>query len=136
MRNLFVDCRFAEMVIPTLMEFAKRYDIVLHAFCIMPNHLHVVAQPQGSVAVPRYVKSIKGKTTYLMHRLGFSGKVWQRSFFDHVVRLSEGLETVVRYVLENPVRKGLVDHFTDYKWSWDRFGIKDGAAQARGRYRH
>lgn len=70
------------------------------------------------------MKTLKGKITYLLLKNGFEGVVWQRSFYDHIVRLAEGLENLVIYVLENPVRKGIVDHYEDYQWSWDRFGIK------------
>jgi hypothetical protein len=40
------------------------------------------------------------------------------------LRIPENLEDLVKYVLENPVRKELVDSYLEYPWSWDRYGIK------------
>jgi hypothetical protein len=46
------------------------------------------------------------------------GRVWQAESFDHVLRSSESLDEKIGYVLENPVRKGLVDRWEDYPWTW------------------
>ena len=48
------------------------------------------------------------------------GAVWQEESFDHVLRCSEGLEAKVEYVLQNPVRKGLVADWREYPWTWQR----------------
>ena len=46
--------------------------------------------------------------------------VWQEESFDHVLRCSEGLDAKVEYVLQNPVRKGLVADWREYPWNWQR----------------
>jgi len=52
-------------------------------------------------------------------------KLWQPSFYDHVLRNDEDLPAVARYILNNPVRKGLVDHYTEYVFSGSLV-FKDG----------
>ncbi len=45
-------------------------------------------------------------------------KLWQRSYYDHVVRRAESLEEICKYILENPVRKGLVENYREYPYSF------------------
>ncbi|MFZ1142671.1 MAG: hypothetical protein ABR881_15705 [Candidatus Sulfotelmatobacter sp.] len=56
----------------------------------------------------------------ISQQLRRSGRVWQTESFDRVLRSSESLDAKVAYVLENPVRKGLVDKWEDYRWVWRR----------------
>jgi hypothetical protein len=63
--------------------------------------------------------AIKGASAHRVNQvLGRKGRVWQTESFDHVVRSSENLDAKIIYVLENPVRLGLVDEWTDYPWLW------------------
>ena len=126
--HIFNNNENSELVANTIKEDAKRYDTDVIAYCIMPDHIHLLLQPNGKLPVTRYVDLVKGKITRLLHRNGFSGKVWQRGYFEHILRRSEKPGNLVKYVLENPVRRGLVDSFHDFAWSWDKFGIKETAA--------
>jgi len=123
-RPLFSKSEFAGILEAAVKQYASFYEMDLIAYCIMPDHLHVIIQPQGAVPVHRYIRSLKGRATYLLHKAGVVGRIWQRSFYDHIVRLAEDLPIAVRYVLENPVRSGLVNGFSEYPWSWDRYGVK------------
>jgi hypothetical protein len=49
--------------------------------------------------------------------------LWQKSYYDHVVRDDEALSAVVRYIIENPARARLVESPEDYPYSWDAYGI-------------
>src|SRR5262245_54927531 len=49
--------------------------------------------------------------------LGFQGKLWQKSSYDRVMDLEKPFEEVVQYVLENPVRKGLVKDWSEWPYS-------------------
>lgn len=51
-------------------------------------------------------------------QLGRTGHVWQEESFDRVLRVSEKLDEKVAYVLDNPVRKGLVSSSEQYRWLW------------------
>ena len=87
----------------------------------MPDHLHWLLDCAEKAA--RAVSDFKSLSTHLLWDLGFRGKLWQRSYFDHVIRDSEGLAETVRYVLANPIRAGLSQHVDEYPWAYDRFGI-------------
>ncbi len=64
-----------------------------------------------------FVAQFKNLTQRAVWRLGLTGAFWQRSFYDHFLREEERLEQVVEYVLNNPVRAGLVSQRRDYPFS-------------------
>ena len=82
---------------------------VLHAFVVMPSHVHLLATP--AMALPKLTKSLKGITGKRANAmLAMTGSsFWQEESYDHWVRGPEELEKVVRYIEENPVSAGLVD---------------------------
>jgi len=65
--------------------------------------------------------AIKGASAHKVnHALRRQGRVWQPESFDHVVRSSESLQKKVQYLLENPVRQGLVARWENYPWLWQK----------------
>ena len=63
------------------------------------------------------MNAIKGASAHKINQaLSRSGKVWQTESFDHVVRSSMSLDSKVQYLLENPVRKSLVNRWQEYPW--------------------
>ena len=62
------------------------------------------------------IKSASGhKINRLLNR---SGQVWQRESFDRVLRREESIHAKVEYMVQNPVRAGLVKTATEYQWLW------------------
>ena len=82
---------------------------------VMPDHCHLLIRPRPSFDLPRVMKGIKGVSARLINQSrGTSGTVWQDESQDRIIRdEKEGLEKA-RYILENPVRAGLVDKASDY----------------------
>jgi hypothetical protein len=67
------------------------------------------------------LRGIKGASARAINQLlGRHGPVWQEESFDHVLRSSEGLDSKIEYVLQNPVRNGLVNSWQEYRWAWQR----------------
>src|SRR3989442_8138578 len=67
----------------------------------------------------KVAKAIKGTSAHSINRKLHSHEaVWQEESFDHVLRSSESLDAKIDYVLQNPVRKGLVRIAREYPWSW------------------
>ena len=117
----------------------------LHAYSVMPNHVHVVFTPSSEVYGPADDAEIgerpdgRSPLSAIMHSLksytanranellGRSGQFWQHESYDHWVRDADELERIVRYIVANPVRAGLVNKATDWYWSsaHDRF-LRDG----------
>jgi len=57
--------------------------------------------------------------------------VWQDESFDHVLPSAEKLEDRIEYVLQNPVRRGLVKNWKDYRWTWSMAVAKAKADELR-----
>jgi REP element-mobilizing transposase RayT len=84
------------------------------AACLMPDHLHWLVLPEeGSPS--SFVARFKSFSTHAARRTGHKGRLWQRSFYDHVVRRNEGCREIARYILANPVRAGLVNDWRGYQ---------------------
>ena len=97
----------------------------LHVAVVMPDHVHVILTPltdparQLVVSLAEIMKGIKGASAHAINRkLECRGTVWQEESFDRVLRSSESLDAKIEYVLNNPVRKGLVTDWHDYVWLW------------------
>ena len=108
---------FCGAIIDLLRESRATYRCWVGAYCLMPDHLHLVAGPLEMVSVLTFVERFKGRSTNHSWTYGCSGKLWQNRQHDHVVRSTEALEDINAYVLQNPVRAGLVEQAEDWPWS-------------------
>ncbi len=88
------------------------FDPTVLAVCLMPDHLHWLLST--SIGVSRYVGGFKSRTTRQAWHLGIKGKLWQRSFFDRIIRDREELIMAQRYIERNPLEAGLANEASDY----------------------
>jgi REP element-mobilizing transposase RayT len=89
----------------------------LHAFAVMPNHVHLLATP--AVPLPKLTKSLKGITAKRANAiLALTGSpFWQEESYDHLVRHTPEFEKIRNYIEQNSVRAGLAAEASDYPWS-------------------
>jgi REP element-mobilizing transposase RayT len=89
----------------------------LHAFAVMPNHVHMLVTP--AIAVPDLAKSLKGITAKRANiMLSLTGQpFWQDESFDRCVRNPQEFESIKAYIEWNPVTAYLVPDPADYRWS-------------------
>ena len=111
-----------------LIKIVKERDATLYAWCIMPNHIHLLVQDEDIID---FIRLLKGKATPYARKICNGKKLWQRSFYDHALRDQESLTDLAQYIFENPVRKELVTNPHEYIWSgsevwrdWRKFYIK------------
>ena len=89
------------------------------AFVVMPDHLHWLFELTGSSSLSQAVCGVKKRTaTEVNRRTRSQGRFWQPGFHDHAVRREEDLKALAAYVVQNPVRAGLVRSVRDYSL-WD-----------------
>ena len=101
-------------LIDLLTEEAQGGQVRIYAYCFMPDHVHLLV----SGADPRkFAQQYKGKSTRTYWETGGAGKLWQRGFYDHILRKEEDVKQLARYILGNPVRKGLVEDYRNYPFS-------------------
>ena len=77
------------------------------AFVFMPDHLHLLVQGREGASLPRFMKRFKQLTAFWFKQQ-FGESLWQKGYYDHVLRGDEDLVKGARYIIENPVRAGLV----------------------------
>jgi REP element-mobilizing transposase RayT len=89
----------------------------LHAFVIMPNHVHLLCTPFASLA--ELMRRVKGPTAHLANGiLGRRGeKFWHEEYFDRIVRIGDEFGRIRRYIEWNPVKAGLVARPEEFRWS-------------------
>ena len=99
----------AELTIDTWRHFdGECYRLI--AWCVMPNHAHVIVRLFRGSELGRAVHSWKSYTAKAANRLlGRVGEFWAREYYDRCLRDERELLRTVRYVLENPAKAGLVD---------------------------
>lgn len=92
-------------------------NVVILAYCLMPNHTHMIAVPPSKEALISAIsESHRRYTRHINLREGWSGHLWQGRFSSFPMD-DVHLYTGVRYVELNPVRAGLVKHPWEYRWS-------------------
>lgn len=112
----------ALLVQDSLLHFANtRY--ALHAWCIMPNHVHILMQPLNGITMSTSMASWKKFTGRRIsewrqrHRSQPPGPAWHREYFDRYIRDEAHYRNVVAYIHQNPVKAGLVSEATQWEWS-------------------
>jgi putative transposase len=109
-----------EAFIALLLEAARRFGVSLLAFCIMPNHWHLVLVAQEPGAVSAYMGWLTGTHVKRYHRLyglAGTGHLYQGRYTDVLVQGDVHLLIVMRYVEANPLRARLVDRAEAWPWS-------------------
>ena len=102
----------AKMLADVIRHFdSDRYH--LFAWCVMPNHVHVVFKPLGDHSLSEILHSWKSYSAKEANRiLRRSGEFWMQEYYDHLVRDEADFNRIIDYVLTNPQKAGLQD------WPW------------------
>ena len=103
---------FGKIAEQQLLSLENRYEYLsVDKYVIMPNHIHVVLilEIEAAGARPRHtltdiVCAYKSLTTREGKNNGFDGKLFQTSFYEHIIRGREDYEEIVKYIYENPIR--------------------------------
>ena len=99
-------------------QACDRLPMRVLAYCLMPNHFHLVLWPREDGDLSRWMQWLMTSHVRRYHRhYRSSGHVWQGRFKAFPIAADEHLLTVLRYVERNPLRAGLVDHATRWPWS-------------------
>jgi putative transposase len=112
----------AAKVVSDAIHFRDGREYELLAYCIMPNHVHlVITLERNDISLYKVLQSLKRFTAREANKiLARSGAFWQHESYDHVVRDGKELIRVIAYVLRNPEKAGLVDTWKSWRWSYSR----------------
>ena len=130
--RVFTDAATVDLVITQVLRTADEERFAILVYCAMPDHLHLVAAGTGPDAdALRFVKRAKQRSGWAYVR-NTGERLWQRRYFERIVRDEESARAYVRYVLDNPVRAGLVNSPGEYPFIgssiWTREDLLESAS--------
>jgi putative transposase len=116
-------------VLPALEQFrqsALHHGFAVLAYCFMPDHLHLLCEARTeSSDLVAFVHEATQRTGYSFTRSNGT-RLWQRGFYDHVLRVEERVLAVVQYIVTNPIRAGLAQRLGEYPFCGsDVFSIEE-----------
>jgi REP-associated tyrosine transposase len=124
--TVFFDDEDRQTYLKLLARYSYKHSIQICAYCLMDNHLHLVAIPENENALARGIGlTNQVYTQYLNRKLNQSGRVWQNRFFSCTVENDRYLWAVVRYIERNPLKVGLAETLEAYRWSSARAHLTD-----------
>jgi len=101
-----------------LRDAAKLYKVAIHAYVLMPNHLHVLATPVDDEGLARMMQWVgRHYVPYFNKKYGRSGTLWASRFKAVALEAASYLLKCSHYIEGNPVRSGIVIDAVDYAWS-------------------
>jgi putative transposase len=113
-RRLFQSEQNGQLFLDTLQHYRNEGRYKLHAFVVMPDHIHLLLTPAEDITLERTMQLIKGGFS---KRLNSKLSVWQRGFTDHRIRDREDWDKHLAYIHDNPVRAKLCQRPEDYPFS-------------------
>ena len=103
-RKLFTDAQLVELLIALLNAQFCPCGFSIYAYCFMPDHCHILAVSIAeSSDLAKAVRAFKGSAAARARSLGIRN-LWQRDYYDHILRSSESFDAAAAYIFENPVR--------------------------------
>jgi len=136
--KVFFDDEDKGFYLNTLQRYKDKYEIKILAYCLMGNHIHILAVPEKEVSLARGIGGTNlVYTQYINQKYGRSGRLWQNRFFSSVIEEDPYLWAAMRYIEQNPVRANLVRGAEDYQWSSARahvLGVRDEVISDESRF--
>ena len=125
-REVFHKNQDFRIFIKLMKEAKERHPVNIFAYCLMPNHFHIVLMSKMADHLSKWMQWLM--TSHVRryhHHYQTTGHVWQGRFKSFIIQKDEHLLTVLRYVEANPLRAGLVSSAKDWLWSSHNIRIHD-----------
>jgi len=118
---IFKDSKAADIALEAILFGKVQEWYYLLSFVIMPDHMHLIIIPRER-SISECMKSIKGfSARHINEVYNRKGSIWQRGFYDYILGSEEMVLSRIKYIEENPVRKGMVTYAEDYKYNAIRY---------------
>ena len=116
-RRLFVVENYARLFLKTLYGYRRQGRFELHAFVLMPDHVHLIFTPAPDVTLERAMQLIKGGYSHAVGMEISRAEIWQKGFTDHRIRDAQDFEGHRLYIHQNPVEAKLIERAAEYRYS-------------------
>jgi len=108
-RTIFTRTANADLLLEILFRHRSQNRYQLHAFAIMPDHIHVLITPSQEHSLPRCIQFLKGSFSHAV-REHYKGEVWHPGHYEHRIRDAEDFQNQKAYIAQNPTRRNLQNH--------------------------
>jgi len=116
-RRLFVVESYVRLFLKTLYGYRREGRFALHAFVVMPEHVHLLFTPADNITLEHAVQLVKGGYSHALGSiLGRKREIWQRGCTDHRIRDDQDFINHQNYVHRNPVERRLVNDPREYRY--------------------
>ena len=123
--TVFFDDEDRQTYLKLLANYTQKHHVQIWAYCLMDNHIHLLAVPETESSLSRGIGLTNQMyTQYLNRKLEQSGRIWQNRFFSCVVENEQYLWAVARYIERNPLKPGMAASVEDYRWSSAKAHVK------------
>ena len=114
---ILADPRVAQLVVDSINQARARGTLLILAYALLPDHLHLLCVPLNGLTVSDVMKAVKGVSGKAVNKAGLhTGPLWKQSFYDRAIRTEEHLKVAVEYIHRNPVLSGIVQDAKDYRF--------------------
>lgn len=122
--TVFFDDEDRQTYLNLLLKYTHTYNVAIWAYCLMSNHVHLLAVPATDTGLARGIGLTNMLyTQYLNRKLNQSGRIWQNRFFSCLIESNHYLWGVARYIERNPVKAGMAERVEEYRWSSARVHV-------------
>lgn len=107
-----------QLFLDLLYDYARKFDVAVHAYVLMTNHFHLLVTPQTDDGLPQMMQAVGRR--YVRHFNDShqrSGTLWEGRYKSTLIQTDRYLLTCMAYIDLNPVRAGMVASPRDYPWS-------------------
>ncbi|MDP2940609.1 MAG: transposase [Candidatus Omnitrophota bacterium] len=117
-QQIFFDNTDKQFYLDLLQKYSQECGCKINAFCLMDNHVHILAIPNKKDSLAKTMQKLSLRyTQYINKKYNRTGRLWECRFHSCLVDKDEYLWSVCRYIESNPLRSKLVSKVDDYKWS-------------------
>ena len=107
-----------------LRDAAREYELAIHAYVLMPSHVHILATPKTNLSATRTMQSVGRRYAQMFNQKHKrTGTVWEGRFKSALIDPEMYLLLCQKYIEQNPVRSGLVQNPDDWPWSTYRHHV-------------
>ena len=115
--SIFLEREDRLFYLTKLREYSSHYQVRIFSYCLMTNHIHLIALPESQSGLSRCMHAVHGTySCYFNRKYQLVGHLWQERFYACILEGTH-LWNAVRYVEQNPLRAQIVQEAADYPWS-------------------
>jgi putative transposase len=132
--SVFANRQWAQRFVGCLENTAKKCHFSVHAYCVMPDHFHALVEGAAPACDLLLFVRILKQTSSREYSCESGASLWQKKFYDHILRPKDSPDAVSWYIWMNPVRKGLCSQLNEYPYSGSLTGQWQLKAQPQNQW--